>query len=332
MILNEQTRKIYNAYKGKICFVTGGEGFIGRALVHELRNIGAFVVISYDLKYGNDICNYCELEDHLALYPKIDYVFHLAALTEVVDSYHRPYNYYETNVKGTLNILEAVRLNKIKSLVVASTDKVYGKQVKDTGFYEEDTLLPSPDPYSNSKRLADLLCQDYKRQYNLPIKILRSVNTYGPGQTNETTLITNSINRLLSGQEAVSFHNALLMKREWLYIDDAVQAYLLAGLMQTELKNYDNYGYIWNVGSAEIHTPLIVINKIMEKIGTKKNITIYTDNQRSTWDQCVNSRLFHNAMYRITEWTPTKLDEGLQRTIQWHQEKLQHGNNPGIQN
>lgn len=326
MLFNEQTKELYKDYARKICLVTGNRGFIGTHLCSRLTELGA-TVYGFDIKIGRDIRNKDYLTDFIDGIPaKIDYVFHLAALTEVVDSYARPREYYETNFLGTLNVLEEVREREIPSLVVASTDKVYGGSTL-SGYLTTDHLVESVDPYSHSKRAADILCQNYVRQFNIPVKILRSVNTYGPGQRNATTLITNTINLLLSGSQPVSYNNALIKMREWLYIDDAIQAYLLFGLLNTTKRNIGDYDYIYNVGSGEILSPLLVINRILDQMKSKLGIRIIDNIKRSTDHQFVESSAFRNLIKVIyPDWEPTKIDEGLQKTIAWHQEQKAHEN------
>ncbi len=180
--------------------VTGAAGFIGRHLSAALTERGVGVH-KLDKTQTDATCLHCDvlnpddLREHLRWF-RPDTVFHLAAQTEVGKSFEDPCQTYQTNVVGTLNVLEACRKCGVESVVVASSDKAYGV----SGYYTEDTPLQvGPDPYSNSKRLADELAQVYEQVHSLPVKILRPCNTYGPGQLNQTTLITGTVARVLRG-------------------------------------------------------------------------------------------------------------------------------------
>jgi nucleoside-diphosphate-sugar epimerase len=308
----------FSIYKDSKCVVTGGAGFIGGELRKRLLGLGAHAWC-LDIKDGYviDIRDIHRLSEQFNSW-KPDYVFHLAALTEVEQSYKFPREYYSTNIDGTLNILEMCRLYKVKQVVVASSDKAYGERAESTLPYREcDVLLPSLDPYGNSKRLMDELCADYRRIYSLPLRTLRSANTYGPGQKNKTTLITNTVVRLMNGLCPVVHSGSMLKEREWIYIDDAIDSYLMAGVCDI------NCGGVWNVGSSFRASPIEVVREIMSIMHVEKIIEIQDSIVKRTGNQRLDSRLYtciinaahisHGTTHNFVD-----LEQGLLKTVEWY--------------
>lgn len=299
-------------YKGKKCLVTGGKGFIGSALVKALRALDADVYV-LDNRHTDRI----DIRTYDTVLNAINYsdcVFHLAAKTEVAESTIDPYAYYSTNVLGTMNVLLACRWYETKSVVIGSTDKVYGNQR--IPYKESMNLLSSSDPYSNSKRSADIIAQDMRSMFNMPIIILRSCNTYGPGQDNDTTLIVRSIKNLLSGKSPVVHIGMESAIREWLYINDAVKAYLYAGAFN--LLNFPNSG-IWNVGSGECRSVIEVISAIKNNLNIFNPSVTCNDNVERVSEQSVNCSEMKKAIqqYLDVKWEPIRFDEGIKRTIDY---------------
>lgn len=307
-------------YKGRTVLVTGHKGFIGSHLSRRLAAYGANVVgLDRDKR---DVKNRYQVS---SLFAECDpsVVFHLAAATEVRASYDDPLGTWRTNVMGTLNVLEECRKRRVKALVVASTDKVYGDQYDWGGACKEDAqLLHNADIYASSKRAADELAQDYARVYGLPIRILRCANVYGPGQRNETTLITGTITKVLRGEMPVVHADARYSLREWLYIDDAVEAYLLAGADAASLpRNGDPYPSVhpaFNVGSREIYSVDAVVRKVLVAMGKDLlNYELVADTRPQIGNQGLESYKFRR---RFPSWTTVWLDEGLARTVAWHKD------------
>lgn len=315
-------------YECKRVLVTGGAGFIGSHLVHKLKELMSRPV-SLDSNgmscpdIFSDVVDVDLLRVNFRnLRPQV--VFHLAAQTEVLRSYEEPWLTWQTNVTGTLNVLECCRRFDVESVIVASSDKAYGSPIEDRldiGGCKEaqlEGLKHNADPYSSSKRAADELAQDYLRWYNLPIKIIRCANTYGPGQTNATTLITNTISRLLRGEEPVIHAGREHVKREWLYIDDAVNAYLRLGA--------SNLTGPFNVGSGYRLSTTKVVESIAANMGMLSvRANLETTGQQPEYrrvqqigDQGLNSTKFRTA---FPDWTTTPFADGLRRTITWHREQ-----------
>ena len=295
-------------YKGKAVLVTGSSGFIGSALVARLRGGGAEVV-EFDLRNDHDVLDCADLHGTFDAY-RPDAVFHLAAETEVLKSLAKPAEAYTTNFVGTLNVLEMCRKYSTPRLVVASTDKVYGEYPfgRKQGPPEEgDELRPSPNPYAESKRMADELCRDYRLFYRIPVVVVRSVNTFGPGQRNTTTLITNTVRRILAGlPPQLAPHDAA---REWLYIDDAVEAYMLIGGA--------HHQFAFNVGSGHQMRVSQVVGAIAQLMDTSTPACEPLDVPFNDYDQSLDCRKFRTW---FPEWVPTSFVDGLAKTIRWYRE------------
>lgn len=215
----------------KVC-VTGGRGFVGSHIVSQLDSLGA-QVLSLDVTplpptgAGNvsqmvlDVCQYERVKEVLA---DCQVVLHLAAQAIVGLSVENPKSTLETNIDGTMNVLEATRTNgSIRALVIASTDKVYGEpeQLPIT----EDAPMGWKSPYDLSKVVADLCAQMYAKNYGVAIGITRCCNIYGPGDTNFSRAIPDFISAVANGKPPVIRGHGQ-HQRDLLYIEDAVDAYI----------------------------------------------------------------------------------------------------------
>lgn len=306
------------------CLVTGGAGFIGGALTKKLLEYGALVNVIDNKCEDEIVCKdvrdvwQMDSEFYNTFLVQPGYVFHLAALTEVMESYKRPHDYYETNVLGTLNILEMCKKHRksIKGVLIVSSDKAYGIQ-NNISFCEDDRLNRGHDPYSNSKRYADELAQDYARIYGLPITIVRSGNVFGPGQRNRTTLITSVIDCILHSKSIIVHKGYWDAVREWLYIDDVVDAYI--HLIQEKV----DYPNIVNISFGVQASTKYIIAKIQHLMKAKPEIVeIELAHKRDKY-QSLNCHKFRNLMrehYRRTD-----IDTALARTIEWHEELFDKG-------
>lgn len=206
----------------KSVLVTGGSGFIGGALVKRLMKECQWVV-NYDIKNDpcNDILNFVRFKSMLETY-EVGLVYHLAAQPIVPIANKDPYHTLQTNIQGTLNVLEACAQLKIPC-IVASSDKAYGEA--DTP-YTVDSPLNAKYPYDVSKACADKIAQVYADRGN-DVKIVRLCNVFGPGDTHPTRLIPHLIKSYLNGERPV-LRGDPSMVREWMYIDHAVEVYLHA--------------------------------------------------------------------------------------------------------
>lgn len=224
--------------KGVNILVTGGCGFIGSHLVWELVNKGANVTvvdIVLDPKsiFAQSLCKKVNLQfidirnrdKMLKIFKKIkpSYVFHLAAEPLVEKAYENPYQTFDTNVMGTVNILDAARAAKnIKGVIVASSDKAYGKSSKP---YKESMPLSGDHPYDVSKSCEDLIAQTYYKTYNLPVVITRFGNVYGEGDLNFGRIIPDICKSIVYKNKLNIRSNGLYI-RDYIYVGDVVKGYI----------------------------------------------------------------------------------------------------------
>lgn len=334
--------------RGKRVLITGAAGFIGTALGRILVSLGA-EVFGVDIRCKSTanepgvMCFQCDVREVQALTDvflsyRPEVVFHLAAQTEVLASYALPGLTYSTNVTGTINILELCRRNYVKAVLLASTDKAYGDvrarhwTGKMYAFREDDELTsPCPDPYSSSKRLADLLAQDYARNLGLPLSIVRACNTYGPGQRNETTLITGTVMRILRGQPPSIHEGCEDVVREWMYIDDLVAAYVLLAdrmLNRSSLLCTDHGSspdpVVYNVGTGERKSAKMVVEGIkplLPTVGASYSPTkTLATGVKQIGDQMLDSSLF-NSVFPGWGVEVTNLHHGLAKTVEWYRDQ-----------
>lgn len=230
------------SWKSRSVLVTGATGFVGGQLVHQLLDLGATLVClvrDHDpasvLWRSGDVERVAvasgQLEDFnqvkAALVEReIDTVFHLGAQALVGPALCDPLATFESNVRGTANLLEACRLygDRVGRIVIASSDKAYGEC--DGAPYVEQTRLAAKNPYDVSKSCADLISQAYAHTYRLPIAIARCGNIFGPGDLNWSRLVPGVIRALLN-EEAPVIRSDGTPKRDFLYVQDAVDAYLM---------------------------------------------------------------------------------------------------------
>jgi nucleoside-diphosphate-sugar epimerase len=236
--------------------IIGGNGYVGSNLKsilsknHEITTLGR-----KNCDIIADITNFKKLKESIK---DFDVVFHLAALISTRDCFEKPREFMLTNVVGTLNVLEACRLNEIKNIIFSSTAKVYGK-MEGTSIKESQKKKPL-SPYGYSKLLAEEICENYKNIYKMNIKILRIFNVYGPHQPN-TLLIPVMINQIENEKIKLSGDNST---RDFIYIDDVCEA--LEKTINTNLTEPIN------IGTGKSSSPKDIAKNI-EKI-TGKQLTL----------------------------------------------------------
>jgi dTDP-glucose 4,6-dehydratase len=224
----------------KKVLVTGADGFIGSHLTEELVKQGydvrAFVYYNSFNRWGwldsleTEILEKIEIFSGDIRDPNgvriamegVDTVFHLAALIAIPFSYHSPDSYVDTNIKGTLNILQAARLLGTRRVLVTSTSEVYGT----AQFVPITELHPyqGQSPYSASKIGADRMAESFYRSFNLPVTIVRPFNTYGPRQS-ARAVIPTVITQLLSGFDVIKLGD-LTPTRDFVYVKDTIQGFI----------------------------------------------------------------------------------------------------------
>lgn len=252
--------------------VTGSNGFVGSALCSRLVETGNTVVglvrdrnyksrrdilDSTSIVYG-DIRDYDVVRYAVSKY-EIDTVYHVGAITILKMATTDPRTCYQTNVMGTVNVLEASRECGVKKVVVASSDKAYGNH--DIMPYKEDFCLLASDPYSTSKSCTDLIAQSYTYTYGMDVSVIRSGNIFGPGDLNKSRIIPGSILRILNGQRPVIYKGVGNYRREFMHISDVVDAYLC-------VRERGLPGHAYNVGGSGFYNIFETVQMIIEEMGT----------------------------------------------------------------
>ena len=249
---------------------------------------------------------------------KINIIFHTGAVTQVLEAIKNPENTYLNNINGTLNFLEIIReIDKKIIFIYSSSDKAYGEMGLKS--YKETTCLNSVFPYDVSKSCADLICQSYAKTFNLKIGILRCGNLYGPGDFNSKRLIPECIISFLRNK-TFKIRSSGKLVRDYLFIDDAVNAYYLT--MKILINSKKENLRIYNVGSKY---NLNVLNMI-------KNITYHFRNNK------IKSKILNNSKKEISfqklnyskivnelKWSQKiSLVEGLKITVDWYKKNKRY--------
>jgi len=246
---------------------------------------------------------------------KINIIFHTGAVTQVLDAIKNPEYTYENNIQGTLNFLEIIRkFNKKIIFIYSSSDKAYGEVGKKS--YTEETCLNSVFPYDVSKSCSDLICQSYSKTYDLKIGILRCANLYGPGDLNKNRLINGFIISTIKNKTFRIRSNGKLV-RDYLFIDDAVNAYYLTML---SLIKKNSKLRIYNVGSKYNMNVFDMIKKI-SKLNLNKQIKIKVLN--TSKKEILTQKLNYRKISKELNWKQyINLNEGLRQTYNWYQANI----------
>lgn len=304
--------------------VTGAGGFIGshltELLVKEGHNVKAFVRYNSKNNWGwlesSSIKNDIEVisgdvRDYDSVFNSVkncETVFHLAALIGIPYSYISPKAYIETNITGTYNILQAAKESGVRQVLVTSTSETFG-----TAQYvpiDEKHPLVGQSPYSATKIAADQLAISFYRSFNLPVKIVRPFNTYGPRQS-ARAIIPTVISQLLSGKENLSLGN-LTPTRDLTYVKDTCKGFLEI------FKSEKLYGEVTNIGMGQEISIGDLVKKISSLLSTKTNVK--TDTLRVRPENSEVERLLcdNNKLLKNTNWQPDyDLDKGIGETIDW---------------
>ncbi len=305
-------------WENKKVLITGASGFIGSHLAKKVVSQKSKVVtlsphattIEGTIPKIGSVENF-ELLNNLIKKEQIQIIFHLAAQPIVEVGQTNPINTFEVNIKGTWNILEAARENNIQKIIVASTVHVYGDN-PDLPYKEE--YFPQPSrPYETSKACADLLAQSFADTYDLPVEIPRFVNIYGPGDLNFTRLIPKVIKTVLKGENPHVWDIGSV--RDFLYIDDAIDAYLT--LAQKQVDNKKRLRVV-NFGAGK---PIKVYDLVLKIINLiDKNMKIKTEaTPDSRFNEIKQQYVSIEKAKKELNWEPKiNLDEGLEKTIEWY--------------
>lgn len=310
--------------------VTGAAGFIGSWLTHRLLELGARVSV-LDIKdlvssphvphrdlsktdyVRGTVCDTALVEGILRK-RKIKTIFHLAAEAIVGESYKNPLSSFETNVHGTASVLDTARKTDLGiEIVVASSDKAYGSQ--DNLPYREDAPLIGRNPYDCSKSCADLVCQSYAATYGSKIIITRCGNVFGGGDLNFSRLIPDIIRSHIEARMPVLRSNGNY-RRDFVYIDDIVSAYIISAEALGEGKHY---GEAFNFGHNDPRCVIDIAKEISRLMRMEEQFEIVANAQFEIYDQYLDT----TKARTLLGWGPTTdLVSGLEKTISWYRSYL----------
>jgi NAD dependent epimerase/dehydratase len=240
-----------------------------------------------------------------------DVVFHLAALIAIPFSYHSPDSYIDTNIKGTLNVLQAARHLNTARVLVTSTSEVYG-----TAQYapiDEKHPYQGQSPYSATKIGADRLAESFFRSFETPVVIVRPFNTYGPRQSARAAIPT-IITQLMTGQTKVRL-GSLTPTRDFNYVKDTAQGFLVLAEADAAV------GKEINIATGKEYSIGYIAERLIAELNP--NAEVVTDEQRLRPEASEVFRLIgDNALIRsLTSWQPRfDIDAGLRDTIEWFKE------------
>jgi dTDP-glucose 4,6-dehydratase len=313
-----------------IVLVTGADGFIGSHLTEALVKHG-YRVRAFVLYNSFNSCGWLdhsdpEIKKSIEIFAgdvrdphgvrqamkRCDVVFHLAALISIPYSYHSPDTYIDTNVKGTLNIVQAARELGISKVIHTSTSEVYG-----TAHFvpiTEEHPLQGQSPYSASKIGADHIAMSFYHAFNTPVSIVRPFNTYGPRQS-ARAIIPTIITQIASGRERIKL-GCLSPTRDFNYVTDTVNAFIAAAASDQVVGEVINIGSNYEVSMGD------TAKIIAEIMGA--NIEIECDEQRIRPENSEVERLWadNSKARKLTAWTPAYagldgLRRGLKETVKW---------------
>lgn len=314
----------------KNILITGADGFIGSHLTEYLVSTGhhirAFVYYNSFNSYGwldslpmnvkskieffsGDIRDPNGVREAMK---GIDTVFHLAALIAIPFSYHSPDSYIDTNVKGTLNIIQAARDNQVSRVLVTSTSEVYGT----AQFVPITELHPkqSQSPYSASKIGADAIADSFYRSFDLPLTIVRPFNTFGPRQS-ARAVIPTIISQLLNGAEEIKLGD-ITPTRDLLFVKDTVDGFLKIAECDKLIGHEVNIATQTEISVGDLAQ--LLINQI------NPNAKIVSDSIRLRPEKSEVFRLFgsNEKLKLFTDWEQKySLEEGLVETVKWFSKK-----------
>lgn len=306
--------------------VTGAGGFIGSHLTEALVRAGHSVraVVRYNSsnswgwldRLPKDILDQIEVMAgdvrdpngmRIAMQDR-QQVFHLAALIGIPYSYHAPDSYVDTNIKGTLNVLQAARDANVERVLVTSTSEVYGtaRQVPIT----EEHQLQGQSPYSATKIGADHLALSYHLSFGTPVTVVRPFNTYGPRQS-ARAVIPTIITQLLAGAQELRL-GSLTPTRDLVFVKDTAEAFITVAGSNSLIGEAVNIATEQEISVGDLAEKLMTL--------TGKRAVIVTSDERIRPVNSEVERLLGSAakLKRHTGWAPGHdLDQGLKRTVEW---------------
>lgn len=346
MLLGKVGKMNLDCYKGKKVFLTGHTGFKGSWMAMLLTKLGAEVtgyslapstnpshyeLLQLDIKsHYNDICHF-EILQKALLEAKPDIIFHLAAQPLVRYSYKYPIETYQTNVLGTIHVLEAARYcESVKSIVVVTTDKCYENLEQNKGYIETDRM-GGYDPYSSSKACAELAVSSYrnsffnkntyKQTHNTLLATARAGNVIGGGDWNDDRLIPDIIRATITGQTtAIRYPNAT---RPWQHVLEPILGYLQLG--DHLYKGDIEFAEAWNFGPEE--NEVLTVSEVLEMAkSTWDKIEYYVDTEKQHFHEANLLSLNINKAKTKLGWKPKwSNSESIKHTIDWYRAYYEEG-------
>ncbi len=307
----------------KQVLITGADGFIGSHLC-ELLHAKGYKIRA--LSYYNSFNFWGNLEQIACLRDievvsgdlrdaffcdkicaGVDYIFHLGALIAIPYSYLAPQSYVDTNIQGTLNMLEAAKRHHAAKFIHTSTSEVYG-----TALYapiDEQHPLQPQSPYSASKIAADMLAISYFNAFELPVIVARPFNAYGPRQS-ARAIIPTIITQILSGAKTLRLGD-LSPVRDLNFVEDTCEGFV--SLLESK-----DYGQVFNIGSGVGVSMREVADMIMRLIGVNVGIELDESRVRPQNSEVFKLLCDSSKIQKATSWrSKISLEEGLKRTIEW---------------
>ena len=318
-------------WNGRRVFVTGATGVVGAWVARRLLDAGADVVALVRDRdertefYRSGDYRRCaivdgQLEDYATVErgineQEVDTVIHLAAQPIVGAALRSPLGTFEANVRGTYNLLEACRVHAalVKRVVVASSDKAYGDHGEQA--YDEDAPLRADHPYDVSKACGDLIAQAYARTYDLPVTIARCGNIYGGGDLNWNRIVPGTVRSLLAGERPVVRSDGTMV-RDYLYVEDAAEAYLL---LAEHAERPDVRGHPFNFSPEAPVNVLDLVERITRAVG----VALEPDVRATARHEIPYQALRSDKARRELGWAPRfDLSSGLRETVAWYRSYL----------
>lgn len=330
-------------FRNSNVLITGVSGFVGGQIAKKLLELGANVHGLIRDKKANTFTSMSELDDQIDFVVgdlcnlqlleriiserQIQYVFHLAAQVEVGVGLQNPYLTFESNVRGTYTLLEAVRRfnSSIKAVIVASSDKSYGEYPAEEMPYEEQYPLLAKYPYDTSKACTDMIANAFANDaYGLPIVTTRFCNIYGPGQLNFSAIIPEAMRSLIENYPFEPRSDGKMI-RDFLYVEDVVDLYItIAEHLTVDPNRYR--GQVYNAGPNEP----VSMRDLLQTIFHQNNqhaayeVVLQKMISKDTYGEISTQSMSHDKALAHFGWKPkTTLKDGLMKTYSWYNRHLQ---------
>ena len=312
-------------WSNKSVFITGATGFLGSWLTRSLVDSGARVTALVRDTYSDSLLAYMkydkkiavvqgQLEDYESVVAALgkssaDTIFHLGAQPIITSAKESPRATFETNIRGTWNVLDAARVvGNIRRVVVASSVNAYGSQKVP---YQESYELKGSYPYDVSKSAADMIARSYYVTYGLPVAVTRCTSLYGGGDFNFDRVVPGTIRRILHGERPTIKNNGKHL-RDFVYIEDAINAYLA---LAKKLDDSNVRGEAFNIGTGKPLSVLEIVQMILALMKSDLQPLFLKGPVQEIPDQCVTTF----KAKEILGWkTSHSTEDGLKKTIEWY--------------